>query len=112
MIFAAVKYSEKRTRELAEDIQRNREPAETISSLRKWDRKDFTPDDVVAEMPAITVFDIVTVKELGNRVDDDELVIGIIIGGKPRAYPINMLTGPQREILNDKLANRLIAATW
>jgi len=46
------------------------------------------------------------------NVDDDELVIGVVIDGEARAYPINQLTGPDREIINDELAGTAIAATW
>ncbi len=42
----------------------------------------------------------------------DELVIGVHINGEARAYPINQLTGPSREIINDQLGGIAIAATW
>jgi hypothetical protein len=45
-------------------------------------------------------------------LEDDELVLGVEIGGDTCAYPINMLTGPDREIINDELGGRAIAATW
>lgn len=41
-----------------------------------------------------------------------ELVIGVVINGASRAYPINQLTGPRREIINDELGGTAIAATW
>ena len=41
-----------------------------------------------------------------------ELVLGVTVGKESRAYPINMLTGPSREILNDTLGGQAIAATW
>jgi len=47
-----------------------------------------------------------------DQVTDKELVIGVVIDGRARAYPINMLTGPSREIINDMLGGRAIAATW
>ena len=37
----------------------------------------------------------------GLRVRDEDLVIGLVAGGQAFAYPINMLTGPSREIIND-----------
>ena len=46
------------------------------------------------------------------QVDEDEMVLGIEINGKSRAYPINMLKGPRREIINDQLGGTDIAATW
>lgn len=45
-------------------------------------------------------------------IDDNELVIGVEVNGAARAYPINQLTGPQREIINDVLGGTAIAATW
>jgi hypothetical protein len=47
-----------------------------------------------------------------HPVAASELVLGLTLGGAARAYPINMLTGPQREIVNDELGGRAIAATW
>ena len=43
---------------------------------------------------------------------DNELVLGVELDGEARAYPINMLTGPKREIINDRLGGQAIAATW
>ena len=52
------------------------------------------------------------VVDVSNSIFDDELVLGVVIDGKARAYPINMLTGPTREIINDELSDVAIAATW
>jgi hypothetical protein len=46
------------------------------------------------------------------KVAGNDLVIGVEIDGQARAYPINQLTGPSREIINDELAGTAIAATW
>lgn len=45
-------------------------------------------------------------------VRGNDLVLGISIGLEARAYPVNMLTGPDREIVNDRLGGTRIAATW
>lgn len=50
--------------------------------------------------------------EAADRVRDDELVLGVVVNGEARAYPINTLNGPRREIINDELGGRPIAATW
>ena len=50
--------------------------------------------------------------EAGRFVKDEELVLGVVVKGEARAYPINMLTSPRREIINDKLGGQAIAATW
>lgn len=64
-----------------------------------------------AQTPILN-FRIKPASEIGNRLQDDDLVIGVRLGGDARAYPVNMLTGPQREILNDTLNGQPIAATW
>jgi len=45
-------------------------------------------------------------------VPDNELVLGVEVNGMARAYRINELTGPRREIINDTLSGLPIAATW
>lgn len=61
-------------------------------------------------MKAITNPRIVSADE--SQIAENELVIGVKIDGEARAYPINQLTGPSREIVNDTLAGTAIAATW
>ncbi len=46
------------------------------------------------------------------EIAPNELVIGAEVDGVARAYSINQLTGPQREIINDELGGSAIAATW
>ena len=55
---------------------------------------------------------VATAAKAASRIGDTELVLGVEIDGKARAYPINMLTGPSREIINDSIAGHAIAATW
>ena len=43
---------------------------------------------------------------------DDDLVIGIVIEGQARAYPVNYMNGPLNEVVNDTLAGEPIASTW
>lgn len=47
-----------------------------------------------------------------NEVADDDLVIGIAWGESARAYPIKMLGGPHREIVNGRLADVPYAVNW
>ena len=72
----------------------------------------FTPRRVVPPMPAIVDAPVVPASQIEEQVSDNELVLGVVVAGKARAYPINMLTGPQREIINDTLGGNAIAATW
>lgn len=62
--------------------------------------------------PPIVDAPVISVGEVKDQVNDNELVLGVVVGGEARAYPINMLTGPSREIINDTLGGRAIAATW
>lgn len=73
---------------------------------------DFQPQRVVDRFPPITEFPVKPVREAAGALNSSELVIGVTVGKEARAYPINMMTGPQREILNDTLGGKVIAATW
>ncbi|MFT5467538.1 MAG: hypothetical protein ACI8UO_002643 [Verrucomicrobiales bacterium] len=76
---------------------------------------EFNPRTVIKKsFPPIVEPKSVSMQEAENEewVRDDELVLGLVVNGKARAYPINTLTGPRREIINDELGGRSIAATW
>ncbi len=72
----------------------------------------FQPRRVITAQPAIKNAPAIAAKQVRQQVVDTELVIGVVVGGQARAYPINMLTGPSREIINDTLGGKAIAATW
>jgi len=74
--------------------------------------EEFNPRQVVKAFDAITSPEIVSAEQGAKFVRDDELILGVVLGKEARAYPINMLTNPTREIINDKLGGRAIAATW
>jgi hypothetical protein len=73
---------------------------------------EFMPRRVVQPLPAITDAPTISASSVTDQVTDKELVLATVVNGEARAYPINMLTGPSREIINDTLGNRPIAATW
>jgi Protein of unknown function (DUF3179) len=52
----------------------------------------------------------VPASEAGLR--DDDVVIGVVIGGEARAYPVNLMWEPVNEVLNDTLGGAPITATW
>lgn len=80
------------------------------------------PDDKVVDldrfeatviMPSKPAFvDPPRVAAADSDARPEELVLGIELGGETRAYPLNMLSGPIREILNDTLGGEPIAVTW
>src|SRR4029077_15662756 len=67
---------------------------------------------VVPPQEALTEFPRRLVRDAASDMNPDELVRGGDRGGEARAYPINMLSGPNREIFNDTLGGRPIAAPW
>ena len=72
----------------------------------------FQPRRVVPPRRPITDAPAIPADEVTDQVSDQELVLGVVVGDQARAYPINMLTGPSREIINDTLGGSAIAATW
>lgn len=73
----------------------------------------FRPEQVLeGPMPPIENAKFIPREEGDVVLHGSELVLGVVVNGEPRAYPINMLTGPEREIINDELGGRPIAATW
>ena len=49
---------------------------------------------------------------VADRVRKGDLVIGLVAGGQAFAYPINMLGGPQREIVNDEFGGVAFCVNW
>jgi len=76
--------------------------------------RDFNPRTVIKKpLPAITDAPVVDASKVTDEiVQDNELIIGVVHNGKARAYPVNQLTGPRREIINDHLGGGPLAATW
>lgn len=76
-----------------------------------FDTNHYDPQRVLNAQPAIIKPPLVAANE-AEHLSPNELVLGVEIDGVARAYPINTLTGPRREIFNDQLAGHAIAATW
>ncbi len=77
-----------------------------------FDRNRFDPQRVLGAQPPIIEPPFVDADKANEQIHDNDLVLGVEVAGVSRAYPINMLTGPRREIFNDKLGDHFIAATW
>ena len=73
---------------------------------------EYRPKEVLKPLPPIVRPPAIPAVEAEGKISPNELVLGISINGEARAYPINMLTGPEREIFNDELGGKDIAATW
>lgn len=46
------------------------------------------------------------------RLGDSDIVLGVSFDGKARAYPVNYMTGPNNEVVNDHLGKKNIVVTW
>ena len=53
-----------------------------------------------------------TPEKVAKRVSDRDLVIGLEISDRAFAFPISMLGGPQREIVNDEYGGVPVAVNW
>lgn len=53
-----------------------------------------------------------TPDDVADRVRDEDLVIGLVVGTQAFAYPINMLGGPQREIVNEEWRGVAFCVNW
>jgi hypothetical protein len=43
---------------------------------------------------------------------DQEMVIGVVVEGLARAYPVNIMWGPENEVVNDTLGKTPITTSW
>jgi hypothetical protein len=75
-------------------------------------RGEFVPPAKRGSRKPIVDAPFLKASEVTDQVTDNELVLGVEIKGQARAYPINMLTGPSREIINDTIGDTRLAATW
>jgi len=54
--------------------------------------------------------EIVTAGEVD--LDPGDMVMGIVLNGQARAYPVNYMNGPTNEVVNDTLGGQAIAPSW
>ena len=73
---------------------------------------EFKPRKLMKPLRAIVNAPMLPAARVKDQVFEGELVLGIVVNGQARAYPINMLTGPRREIINDTVGRVPLAATW
>lgn len=45
-------------------------------------------------------------------LDDGDIIMGIVLNGEARAYPVNYMNGPYNEVVNDELGGQAIAPSW
>ncbi len=99
------------------DAAQNEQRGEERRGAEQAEDKDPTPPfnpRTVIRRPfrAIVDAEFIDADDVTDQVRDNELVLGVVVNDAARAYPINMLCGPTREIVNDVLGKTNIAATW
>ena len=76
------------------------------------DVSGFEPVRAVGARSPIEKASFLPAPRVTDEVLPGERVIGVVVKRQARAYPINMLTGPEREMINDSLGGRASAVTW
>jgi hypothetical protein len=82
-------------------------PAQVQERLNR-DRSGHT--EIRGELPIKTVERTVPAGEAALK--DDEMVIGVVVEGRPRAYPVNLMWSPENEVVNDTLGDTAVATAW
>ncbi len=74
----------------------------------------FAPKRMMPKQDPILIdkYRIATVTEANVEIREQELVLGVALDGEARAYPLNRISGPKRELLNDTIGGKPIAVTW
>lgn len=72
------------------------------------DRSSHT--EIRGELPTKTVTR--TAERARASLKDNEIVVGVVVAGQARAYPVNLMWSPENEVVNDTLGDTPIAASW
>lgn len=84
----------------------------TLSFVPVKAEDKFKPIKLVRPFPAIINPKNISADQAKKEIRAKELVIGVTVKGESRAYPINMMSRPTREIVTDTLGGKRIAVTW
>lgn len=76
-------------------------------------QSDFRPQNIVGmALPAISDVQSVSSEEASETLSESELVLGVVVNGQARAYPLGRMAGMNRSVVNDELGGKSIAVTW
>lgn len=88
----------------------------TVQRQAKAEWGDDAPGQRVVPVKFLPIQDApyasVEAVKTGRKVSDADLVIGLVVDGQPFAYPINMLGGPDREIINEEWSGVRFCVNW
>ena len=89
------------------------ERAKRKMERRLPDISEFKPKTAIDQpFKAITDAPFKNAEDGSKTLGDGMLVLGVNYNGVAKAYPISMLCGPSREIINDTFGDHPLAATW
>jgi hypothetical protein len=82
-----------------------------VPFLAAW-AGSFAPIRFLERQAPLTNAPVKPASDMVSALQKDELVLGVSLNGEARAYPLNTITRPPREIINDTLGDTPIAVTW
>ena len=85
-------------------------PQPLPTNVRVEDDKEYFIPRMLAFDAIYPVYDPIFAGATNAPLDDDELVMGVAIGGEAKAYPVSVLRF--REMVDDELAGWPILVTW
>src|SRR5262245_13667830 len=75
--------------------------------------EEYRPMRQILPQPPTTKIAVAAVRNIDKELDDDEMVLGVVIGDEARAYPLSTLSAtPATKVINDTLGRKPIAVTW
>ena len=89
--------------------QTNNIPARVDAKLARFPK--FEPNQRIPAIDPVTNPPVVLDGQ-DKYVDPNELVLGVVLNNEARAYPLNMISGPEREVTNDQLGGKSILVTF
>lgn len=107
MLFIIFAPSETQTVSLAAANSADSNDPTSATEERTFEIVTLLPRDAI---PAVYDPRFYPLETANQEYADDDLVIGVEIGGEARAYSIPFLSG--HEIVNDTVGGRAIAVTW
>src|SRR5688572_6256391 len=72
----------------------------------------FAPIRFLERQAPLTNSEVKSAMDLTSVLGSEDLVVGISVNDEARAYPLNAITRPPREIINDTVGETPIAMTW
>jgi hypothetical protein len=74
---------------------------------------EFRPDEIFYRpLDLVTNPPTVPASDAAATVDDAEQVLGVVVAGVARAYPLNQLFGPESEVVNDTVGEKPIVISF